>query len=103
MIDTIIITSTTSHKYFAFSYVWGDAAQVVLTRQNVDTWMQPGGLRQVWHSISRVIREAIQLISEVDLYDTRYLWVDSLCILSNDQEHKHTQSARWMPVTGKPS
>ena len=104
LIDTMrlcIIASTTSFKYFAFSYVWGEASQVLLTRENVDTWMQPGGLRQVWHSISRVIREAIQLISEVDLYDTRYLWVDSLCILSNDQEHKHTQISQMDAIYGQ--
>ena len=104
LIDTMrlcIIASTTSFKYFALSYVWGEVAQVLLTRENVDTWMQPGGLRQVWHSISRVIREAIQLISEVDLYDTRFLWVDSLCILSNDQEHKHTQISQMDAIYGQ--
>ncbi|KAH6665668.1 heterokaryon incompatibility protein-domain-containing protein, partial [Halenospora varia] len=96
-----IVPSTTGSKYVALSYVWGETTQILLTQENASALMQPGGLRQIWHSISRVIREAIQLVSEVDIYENRYLWVDSLCILSNDKEHKHSQINQMDAIYGQ--
>jgi hypothetical protein len=103
-IDTMklcIVASTTKSSYFSLSYVWGDGPKALLTHKNVDILMQPGGLRQIWHSIPRVVREAIQLVSELDVYETRYLWVDSLCILDDDKEHKHTQISQMDVIYGQ--
>jgi hypothetical protein len=94
LIDTqnlCIVPSDTESPYFTLSYRWGQTTNAGLTRDNVDALLRPGGLHEIWHKISRVVREAIQLVAELDIYTQRYLWVDSLCILQDDQEHKHTQ------------
>lgn len=104
LIDTLrlcIVHSNTKSSYFTLSYVWGKTPNFLLTQSNVDALMQPGGLRQIWHKISRVIREAIQLVGEIDIYEERYLWVDSLCIFHDDREQKHKQIGQMDAIYGQ--
>ncbi|OAG06735.1 HET-domain-containing protein [Paraphaeosphaeria sporulosa] len=88
-------------RYIALSYVWGGVKQVMLKRSNKQFLEQPGSLtpeglaeaegeyasvkeevESEGSVVPRTIREAIRLCQ---LINERYLWVDSLCIIQDDE------------------
>lgn len=88
-------------RYVALSYVWGGVKQVTLKRSNKQFLEQLGsitseGLAEATGEFTRVkeeveaegrivprtIREAIRFCQ---LIDERYLWIDSLCIIQDDE------------------
>ncbi|KAF2438744.1 HET-domain-containing protein [Karstenula rhodostoma CBS 690.94] len=93
-------------RYVALSYMWGATKQVMLKRSNKKFLEQPGsitpeGLAEATgeHAavkeemeaegriIPRTIREAIRLCQ---LINERYLWIDSLCIIQDDEIQMET-------------
>jgi hypothetical protein len=80
-------------EYAALSYVWGKAAlfNLCTTKRNLLDLCEPSSLYKTYndHGVSRrlprTIADAISLCHSVG---QRYLWVDSLCILQDDQEEK---------------
>jgi hypothetical protein len=65
-------------EYFALSYVWGRGPKkFVLTTKNLQEYCQPQGLP----TLPKTISDAVTLTRKMG---KRYLWVDSLCIVSND-------------------
>ncbi|KAF9735640.1 hypothetical protein PMIN06_008567 [Paraphaeosphaeria minitans] len=96
-------------RYIALSYVWGGVEQVMLKRSNKQFLEQPGSItpdsrteakgeyadveeemESEGRIVPRIIREAIRLCQ---LIDERYLWVDSLCIIQDDEIQ--TESGAW--------
>jgi hypothetical protein len=79
-----------SEVYLALSYVWGNVTQLMASKTNILDLMQDNALVSQRHSnlIPRTIRDAIGL---VPLLGERYLWVDSLCIIQDDEVFKHDQ------------
>ncbi|KAF2666922.1 HET-domain-containing protein [Microthyrium microscopicum] len=75
----VIETSPTVH-YAALSYVWGGVSQLSLTTANVDTLRIPGVLDTEQSNIPASIKDAMQVCLRTN---TRYMWVDSLCIPQN--------------------
>jgi len=69
--------------YVALSYVWGEAQNsgVRLTHVNKAELMRPGSLLKIWRSIPGTIADAITLVRKLGI---RYLWVDSICLVQND-------------------
>ena len=61
---------------------------MLLTTENVAELSLPGANEQRWSNIPPVIQNTILFLAA--LHD-RYLWVDSLCILQNDDNMKHRQ------------
>ena len=80
--DYIIIDGSTSDRHLALSYVWGEARQLTLDKQNYENLATPDGLRH--KDLPRSIADAIKITQRI--YD-RYLWVYRLCILSDDQRN----------------
>ncbi len=77
--------------YVALSYVWAHASnQCELTKENLDFMKQSGSLTSdhVTSRISGTIRAAMRLSQ---LIGVRFLWVDRLCIIQNDQLRKAEQ------------
>jgi hypothetical protein len=70
-------------QYIALSYVWGGAPTVRLTRVNKSTLLQPRSLLNEWNSLPRTIHDAIVLVRKLGV---EYLWVDSLCLVQDDDE-----------------
>ncbi|KAF1850840.1 HET-domain-containing protein [Cucurbitaria berberidis CBS 394.84] len=93
LIDTTRMCLTqakTTDRYFALSYVWGQVPQLKTTRNNLYELSLEGSFgNSLWKSqIPRTIMDAIQLTS---LMGEQFLWVDSLCIVQDDQSIKDSQ------------
>jgi len=75
--------------YIALSYVWGSdqaAALASCKRATVDSLRQTGSLSSL--RLPVVIADAMQICRKLG---ERYLWVDWLCILQDDEEFKQEQ------------
>lgn len=81
-----IVTPNSDVTYVALSYVWGQVPSIMSLRENIDMLKQPGSLSLGSPNIvPQTIRDSMKLCS---LIDQRYLWVDRLCIVQDDFEHK---------------
>jgi hypothetical protein len=71
--------------YLALSYVWGRTVNFELRLENLNEMLQEHSLEHVWDQIPQTIKDAILLTAKLGF---RYLWVDSLCIVQDDEENK---------------
>lgn len=87
----LFVTRGYKCQYLALSYCWGQAPQrTVLLKKNLDeprVW-EHVGLPQ--RNLSRTIRDAILVTRNLGF---RYLWVDALCIVQDDDDDKNKQFA----------
>ncbi|KAF2451239.1 HET-domain-containing protein [Karstenula rhodostoma CBS 690.94] len=74
-------------KYLALSYVWGSKDFFKTTKGNIQSLLLPGGLEAPHVSLPKTFLDAMQL---VDLIGGRYVWIDALCIVQ-DNQIKHNQ------------
>jgi hypothetical protein len=86
-------------RFVALSYVWGQNSQskhrhLWTTRQNVLSRLEKNGLKDVWDTFPKTIRDAIQLVHSlgetIRLRDPgaaplRYIWIDLLCIVQDSR------------------
>lgn len=88
--DDCLVPGFKGRRYFALSYVWGAAQNTSFkTRQaTLDDLMKPGGLSRHLDEIATTVHEAMRVTSEMKC---RYLWVDALCIVQDDEESKPFQ------------
>lgn len=79
-------------SYVALSYVWGGKKTLQTLRNNQNQLQQPGSLfLTTWETpISKTAHDAMGIIS---LLGKRYLWVDALCIVQDDESQKHRELA----------
>lgn len=84
--DCVVILPK-SKSYIALSYVWGQSTTLMATKENRDALSQSGGLSRAAEKvpIARTILDAIILTRKANL---RYIWVDSLCIVQDDEAEK---------------
>lgn len=85
--------SDTQPKYLTLSYIWGDVQQSLLTQANYERWQKQGALRNV--KIPRTVRDAIELTQMIGY---RYLWVDALCIVQDDDSIRHHQISQMHQI-----
>lgn len=76
-----VVDSVEGAKYAALSYVWGDVKTFQMRRGNIEELRQPGSLSQ--KQLPKTIRDAILLTRSLRI---RYLWVDSVCIVQDDDD-----------------
>ncbi|KAK6065233.1 heterokaryon incompatibility protein [Seiridium cupressi] len=81
--------SSAEVRYLALSYVWGRTASFETTKNNFKSLCYPGALSAVgtWNALPTTIRDAIYLTKSLSV---RYLWVDRLCIIQDDNDSKKT-------------
>ncbi|KAI1127943.1 heterokaryon incompatibility protein-domain-containing protein [Nemania abortiva] len=79
--------------YAALSYCWGGDQLYKTTRSNVDS--RGSGIS--WGEIPQTIRDAIRVTAGVGL---SYLWVDSLCIIQDDEQGKLRDIAQMPRIYG---
>ena len=83
-----VVTRPSSEPYVALSYVWGRVSTVEARCDNINELAQPRSLSSSsGFQIPKTIRDAIRLAK---LLGEKYLWVDSLCIVQDDEIHKQT-------------
>lgn len=81
-------------RYCALSYVWGQLSGSIETRlENIDFLKQEGSLiiAAGFISLPKTIGDTIRLLRTIG---QRYLWIDRLSIIQNDQENKHLYISR---------
>jgi hypothetical protein len=86
VVNNCVIPAPSGCNYVALSYVWGriDPKTILrLLNDNKGLLDKPGALvRPEYHDkIPVTIRDAMQVVRELDF---RYLWVNSLCIIQDD-------------------
>jgi hypothetical protein len=81
-----VVNATPSSRYAALSYVWGEVKPPVLRRENEYLLRMRGCLRGL--PIPQTIVDAMSVCAKLGI---RYLWVDSLCILQDDEDDVHEQ------------
>lgn len=84
--DYRIVDGSASDRYLALSYVWGGAPQMTLNKENYDDLTAFYGLKD--KNLPRAIADAIKVTKRIH---ERYLCVDRLCILSDDERDKVEQ------------
>lgn len=80
-------------KYLALSYIWGVVQQPLLTQANYEQWQAQGALRHV--EIPQTVRDAIKLTR---MTGYRYLWVDALCVVQDDDSIRHHQISQMHKI-----
>lgn len=77
-------------RYTALSYVWGQNTRAQTTKSNLPALQIPGSITAEAEktTIPKTIRDALRLVS---LLGERYLWVDSFCIVQDEEDTKALQ------------
>ena len=93
LVDTsgrCITRAQPTQTYVALSYVWGGCEQLRTVKGNLESLLQENSLdNPEWAAkIPQTILDAIRLAGTLD---ERYLWVDALCIIQDDEDEKHSQ------------
>lgn len=87
--DRRIVVAPKNCNYVALSYMWGNRDLVVETlKSNLETFMLPQGLDKGPKPLPRTISDAVDLVRAIG---QRYLWVDALCIIQDDEDDKAHQ------------
>ncbi|KAI8716077.1 HET domain-containing protein [Fusarium sp. LHS14.1] len=84
-----IVDSPEDCQYAALSYVWGSAAHNRLTNtQRTARWLRDPGCLLLNDVVPKTIFDAIQVARSIGF---KYLWIDSLCIIQDDDDDKRRQ------------
>jgi hypothetical protein len=86
--SSCIVDGSTVKEYLTLSYVWGMAAQFMLTKDVVEDSRNEGFFESLGTKIPQSIRDATQVCRNIGV---RHLWVDALCIVQDDDEDKKDQ------------
>lgn len=78
-----VTTLPPENDYTVLSYVWGKSNFLTLTKANFDQLTATGGLRDIQKP--KTIADAMEVTAVVGM---RYVWIDSLCIIQDSDEHK---------------
>ncbi|KAK4098987.1 heterokaryon incompatibility, partial [Parathielavia hyrcaniae] len=89
--DMRIVEADSSMKYVTLSYVWPKAPQLRLEMANKDMVMGPDrplDKPEFRDRIPQMITDAMEVCREIG---DRYLWVDALCIIQDNDQDKALQ------------
>jgi hypothetical protein len=81
--ETCLVRANLNAQYVALSYVWGNSIAGQAGANNIESLQVKRALLDP--SIPKTIRDVIQFLN---LINERYLWVDRLCILQDDDASK---------------
>lgn len=88
-----LVQNPPSCEYLALSYVWGDIKQPNLQRLTLNRWTQPGAFDDL--EFPNTITDAMELTRQLG---RRYLWIDCLCIVQDDQHDKLLQISQMHSI-----
>ncbi|KAK0710605.1 heterokaryon incompatibility protein-domain-containing protein [Lasiosphaeris hirsuta] len=86
--ENCLVETSSPGSFVCLSYVWGRAPVFKTLRGNVGQMKKPGSLVSHQNSFPRSIRDAI---SVTRILGERFLWVDSICIVQDDDGDKEKQ------------
>ncbi|KAF7556835.1 hypothetical protein G7Z17_g1176 [Cylindrodendrum hubeiense] len=93
LIDTVndcLVPGTGISDYVALSYRWGTSTAFCTLRHLLASLLKPGSLspNQYGREVPPGIKHAMKLVGVID---ERYLWVDAMCIVQDDETHREEQ------------
>lgn len=77
--------------YAALSYSWGSSGQPVTTRENIAKRYQSLDIL----GLPQTLRDAVSVTRALDLC---YLWIDSICIVQDDEDKWVTEASKMADV-----
>ena len=76
-------------KYVALSYCWGQSNRhFITTNSNVAELQAKGSLQRIFPLLPRTIQDAINCVREIG---RKFLWVDALCIIQDNDNDREIQ------------
>ncbi|KAL5882515.1 hypothetical protein ACKVWC_001520 [Pyricularia oryzae] len=83
VLQMCVVNLSDYDSYVALSYVPEEQADValLLRRANEASLRHPRGLLNCWDRVPRTVQDAVKLVREIG---ERYLWVDALCVMHDD-------------------
>ncbi len=85
-----------NQRYVALSYVWGQQRNnFQTTLSNVNALMQAESLSKAWEIVPATIQDAIILARKLEI---RFLWVDRLCIVQDDEDSIQSNMAQMASI-----
>ncbi|KAL9077327.1 MAG: hypothetical protein Q9157_003394 [Trypethelium eluteriae] len=92
----VIVRSTQKIEYFALSYVWGEPlmGQAMPRLKKVNIFRDRNGLESAMlpNGLPATIEDAMTIVRRVGFPQRiKYLWVDALCIVQDDEEDRTIQ------------
>ncbi|KAJ4289051.1 hypothetical protein N0V90_011393 [Kalmusia sp. IMI 367209] len=75
-----LVSATSDEKYFALSYTWGRVDMFQTLKSNFDVRKQSGSLATI--QFPKTIKDAMSFVLSLG---ERYLWVDAICLVQDDQ------------------
>ncbi|PPQ98240.1 hypothetical protein CVT26_003411 [Gymnopilus dilepis] len=95
--DCIVRNPPKGSIYLTLSYVWGKAEVLKSVKDNIDLLEKPGALSspEFRDKIPRTIRDAMEVTKALGF---RYIWVDSLCIVQDDDTGSKAQAIAKMDL-----
>ncbi|ORY02743.1 heterokaryon incompatibility protein-domain-containing protein [Clohesyomyces aquaticus] len=84
-------------RYMALSYVWGAQAGAQARQKRMESLKTPGSLPGPSKvlSLPATVRDTIHLASKLGI---KYLWVDRLCIIQDNEEYKKKQLSQMAAI-----
>ncbi|KDR80415.1 hypothetical protein GALMADRAFT_92808 [Galerina marginata CBS 339.88] len=100
VVDNCIVPAPHHCKYVGLSYLWGNvdlSSLLMLLKANLDQLEKPGSFlrKELYEKIPLTVRDAIQVVRELHL---RYLWVDSLCVIQDDDTESKSDAISTMDL-----
>ncbi|KAH7390414.1 heterokaryon incompatibility protein-domain-containing protein, partial [Cadophora sp. MPI-SDFR-AT-0126] len=93
-VDQMCLVQVKSVQYVTLSYVWGNNPIFKTNQSNFQRLQAPGALNKV----SNLTRDVAAVVKGLGV---RYLWIDALCIIQDDESHKRTQISRMADIYGQ--
>ena len=95
VVDNCLVEATSAVKYFTLSYVWGTAEMSKTVRVNYAARLRKGGLGSLFPA---TIADAMALVRSLG---ERFLWVDALCIVQDDNIRMQNDIKQMDIIYGK--
>lgn len=83
-----LVQATSTTDYIALSYVWGSTELFRTLKSNTAKLTAPQGLASSLGRLPKTIKDSMELVRRLGL---DYLWVDSLCIVQDDNDEMANQ------------
>ncbi|KAH8723185.1 heterokaryon incompatibility protein-domain-containing protein [Phaeosphaeriaceae sp. PMI808] len=80
-------------EYVALSHIWGLGQGLKTTKGNLESHLK--GI--AWSNLPKAFQEAVALTRALGI---RYLWIDSLCLIQDDDQAKLEESVRMDEIFG---
>jgi len=92
--DPVLVETSRSNnqgRYCALSHCWGARQPITTTKLTIEE--RKRGIS--WSKLPQTFKDAIRLTRALAI---RYIWIDSLCIVQDDEEDRQRESARMASI-----